>query len=130
VDGSEQSHRAFSFAAGEWPEATFVLLHVIDPVDAGFSRSFVPSNNQEWYREALVEAESLLDGYDASAVGGVEREIEVGRPAETIVEMADRTDVDLVALGSHGRKGVQRLLLGSVSESVARNVSVPVTIVR
>jgi nucleotide-binding universal stress UspA family protein len=130
VDGSDASREALSFAIDEWPDAAFVLLHVVDPVAKGFSRSFVPSQNEEKFREVMADAESLLDSYELPDGTAVDARVEVGRPAETIVEVAEDARTDLVVLGSHGRKGVQRLLLGSVSEAVARNAPVPVTIVR
>ena len=60
----------------------------------------------------------------------VETAIEVGRPAATIVEEARERDVDHIVVGSHGRTGASRILLGSVAETVARRSPVPVTIVR
>jgi nucleotide-binding universal stress UspA family protein len=47
-----------------------------------------------------------------------------------IVTYADENDVDHVVLGSHGRKGLTRVLLGSVAEAVVRRSPVPVTVVR
>jgi nucleotide-binding universal stress UspA family protein len=55
---------------------------------------------------------------------------EVGHPARTIVEYAADETVGHVVIGSHGRVGVSRLLLGSVAEKVVRRSSVPVTVVR
>jgi nucleotide-binding universal stress UspA family protein len=54
----------------------------------------------------------------------------VGRPAETIIETAKRWGADLVALGSHGRRGFTRFLLGSVSYEVASHAPCSVQIVR
>lgn len=55
---------------------------------------------------------------------------EFGRPARTIVEYVEDHDVDHVVVGSHGRSGLSRTLLGSVAERVVRRSSVPVTVVR
>jgi nucleotide-binding universal stress UspA family protein len=54
---------------------------------------------------------------------------EVRHPARTVVDHATRDDVDHV-VGSHGREGVSRLLLGSVAEKIVRRSPVPVTVVR
>lgn len=51
-------------------------------------------------------------------------------PAEGIMAAADDHDVDLIAIGSHGRTGLSRVLLGSVAERIARQASIPVVIVR
>ncbi|HKM91785.1 MAG TPA: universal stress protein [Candidatus Acidoferrales bacterium] len=53
-----------------------------------------------------------------------------GEPAEEIVDAAADWDADLIVLGSHGRKGLERFLLGSVSETVARHAPCSVEIVR
>jgi nucleotide-binding universal stress UspA family protein len=54
----------------------------------------------------------------------------VGKPARAIVEYADDHDIDQIVMGSHGRSGVTRILLGSVAESVVRDSTVPVTVAR
>lgn len=132
VDGSPQSRRALEFAAAEWPAATYVLLSVVDPTESRSTRGFPPSENEEWVKEAKADARALIDDCrDALPAGAiVEARVEVGRPAATIVDACEEGDVDHAVLGSHGRKGVQRVLLGSVAESVARRAPVPVTIVR
>nr|WP_303704332.1 universal stress protein [Haloquadratum walsbyi] len=55
---------------------------------------------------------------------------EFGQPVETIQEAADTYGVDQIVIGSHGRAGLQRIIVGSVAENVMRGVSIPVTIVR
>ncbi len=65
-----------------------------------------------------------------SGVESVERVIEVGRPTKVIVEYADEHDINQIVMGSHGRSGMSRILLGSVAEIVVRRASVPVTVVR
>lgn len=67
----------------------------------------------------LVPPELKVIGHEAS-----------GDPAHVIVEMANDLLVDLVVVGTHGRKGVQRMVMGSVAESVVRNCGCPVLVVR
>lgn len=57
---------------------------------------------------------------------GVEREVAWGNPAEVIVQKAEEWEVDLIVMGTAARKGVSRLLLGSVAESVVRSAGRPV----
>jgi nucleotide-binding universal stress UspA family protein len=73
---------------------------------------------------ALVpgEAEALGITTHVSVIDG-------GKPAETIVAAAERLNVDAISLGSHGRSGVSRALLGSVAEAVVRHARRPVLIV-
>lgn len=131
LDGSPQSERALTFAVEEWPDARVTLLHVIDPVEAGYSAGRgIPSGAEEWYESAKARADELFgrarDDFDRD----FETRTEVGRPAKTIVDMAESGAFDHVVMGSHGRKGVSRILLGSVAESVVRRSPVPVTVVR
>jgi nucleotide-binding universal stress UspA family protein len=121
---------ALEFAAGEWPDATVVLLHVIDPVEAGYSAGRVPSTGEEWYENAQERAEQYFEGAREAIDNDIETRTEVGRPAATIVDVAEEDEVDLLVIGSHGRKGISRILLGSVAEHVVRESPVPTTIVR
>lgn len=56
--------------------------------------------------------------------------LRVGSPAEEVAQLASDLEADLVIVGSHGRRGVRRLLLGSVSENVVRMAPCPVLVVR
>jgi nucleotide-binding universal stress UspA family protein len=56
--------------------------------------------------------------------------VDGGKPAETIVATAERLNVDAISLGSHGRGGVARALLGSVADAVVRHAKRPVLVVR
>jgi nucleotide-binding universal stress UspA family protein len=55
---------------------------------------------------------------------------EIGRPARAILDYADDHDIEHIVMGSHGRSGVSRLVLGSVAERVMRQAPIPVTIDR
>jgi nucleotide-binding universal stress UspA family protein len=133
-DGSEQAWTACEFAFGEFPDGTFVGLHVINPAEAGYTaQAGIPSFSEEWYELAKQDAEELFEEFrDLAATDGanVETDTVVGRPASAIVEYADEEGVDHIVMGSHGRSGVSRILLGSVAESVVRKAPVPVTVAR
>ncbi|MFB6110086.1 MAG: universal stress protein [Halodesulfurarchaeum sp.] len=132
IDGSEQSTAALEYAAETFDSDEFVLLHVIDPVEAGYSAAAtMPGYSEEWYENQKEEAETLFEeARDRLPNQEVRTEIEVGRPSRTIVSYVEDHDVDHVVMGSHGRSGVTRILLGSVAESVVRRSPIPVTIVR
>lgn len=130
-DGTDQSVDALEYAASEWPDADLVLLTVIDPSEAGFSAGRgVPSGAEEWYETMKAQAERTLADGAALVDREVETVTEVGTPREAIVEYAEKGDADHVAIGSHGRQGISRILLGSVAEGVVRTSPVPVTVVR
>ena len=134
LDGSPQAWAAYEHALDEHPDASVTLLSVINPMDAGYSaETALPSAAEEWYESAKAAAE---DRFDEAAELAAERgvsihtAIEVGRPSATIVGYAEEHDVDGIVMGSHGRQGVSRILLGSVAEAVVRRSPVPVTVVR
>ncbi|MEF8781946.1 MAG: universal stress protein [Haloarculaceae archaeon] len=135
VDGSVQSDRACELAFEEFPEATLVLLHVINPVEAGYSTraAIPPAASEEWYEQQKELANEQFDEIEAKAAEygiEVERTIEVGKTTRIIVEFTEKEDIDHIVMGSHGREGVSRILLGSVAETIVRRSPVPVTVAR
>jgi nucleotide-binding universal stress UspA family protein len=134
VDGSPLSRRAFEFALDKHPGAEFLVLSVLDPIDAVYwSEGAGPSVASEWYERAKERTDDLFAELrtetDERGVSLV-CETDVGKPARTILRFVDEYDVDHVVMGSHGRSGVSRVLLGSVTEEVMRHADVPVTVVR
>ncbi len=132
LDGSEQAERALSYAMRVFPGERLTLLTVIDPA-MGFSGPNAPGTAEVWYKSAREQADELLAAArDAAEAEGmtVETAVETGRPARVIIEYAETHPVDHLVMGSHGREGVSRLLLGSVAETVVRRSPVPVTVVR
>lgn len=134
MDGSPLSMRAFEHALSNHADADVCVLYVIDPMSAVYeSESVGIIGSEEWYERAKKYAEDLLGEAEARAAeAGVEvtTATEVGRPARAILAYETENDVDLVVMGSHGRTGVSRILLGSVAERVIRRSPVPVTVVR
>ena len=129
-DGTPQSRAALTFATEEWPDASITLLYVVDPVTAGFTQRALPGSSEAWYENARETVRERFDEARELVGRPVETRIEVGSPARVIVDAAGEAAYDLVVLGSHGREGVSRILLGSVAEAVARRSPVPVTVVR
>ncbi len=84
-------------------------------------------------QEAVAQAKAVVERAAAklkSAGFTVTTDVEEGEPRARIVEQAKTWGADLIVIGSHGRKGLQRFLMGSVSESVARHAHCSVQIVR
>ena len=134
VDGSDPADAALEFALGEYPAADITVLSVIDPTDVGYgSIEAAPSTFEHLQRSAEDRTEKVLDEAESRAADHdmtVTTETVIGMPSRAIVEWAENNDVDGIVIGSHGRKGVTRVLLGSVAESVVRRSPVPVTVVR
>lgn len=133
VDGSDHSERALDHAIDLYGSGEIVLLNVLDLVEAGYDSSAggeLPGFWGDWHERAEEDAAALFaelaDGRDVT----FDTDVVVGRPARSIVEYAEENDVDAVVMGSHGRDGVSRILLGSVAETVVRRSPVPVTVVR
>lgn len=135
-DESEQSWAALEYALDHHAADRITLLHVIDLLEAGYSTpvdATVPGFWEDWFESEKTAADDLFDEAEAAAADAgvdVETETVVGRPARAINEYAEAHDVDQIVMGSHGRSGVTRVLLGSVAETVVRRAPVPVTIVR
>jgi universal stress protein A len=60
----------------------------------------------------------------------LEHHLVIGTPGEDIVRLADESNADLIVIGSHGRTGLTRLLMGSVAERVMRTAKCPVLIIK
>src|SRR5208283_3407639 len=97
------------------------ILHVLQPIGPA------PPQMAPGYAPELVEriAKELH-----SAGFNVNTAVEVGDIRETIIDSAAEWRADLIVVGSHGQRGIQRFLLGSVAEFVARHAKCSVEIVR
>ena len=134
IDGSQQATDALEYALDNFPDDDITVINIIDPIEASYTgQSTVPGYSEEWFEQAKNGAEELFEDAQETADGyghDLDTTIEVGRPTRTIVEYAEDSGVDQIVMGSHGRSGVSRILLGSVAESVVRRSPMPVTIVR
>jgi nucleotide-binding universal stress UspA family protein len=135
IDGSEPAYEAFEYAIREFPDATLVALTVSNPAEmsTGGTEMGMASYADEWMEIEERRVEERFERVEALAEErgvSVETETVVGRPTRAIVEFAEEHDVDQVVMGSHGRDGVSRILLGSVAETVVRRSPCPVTVVR
>lgn len=104
--------------------AKLYVQHLIELWNDG-SKSAPPMNLFEEYRRASIqEGEERLERFvEAHPYDGVrsERYVREGMPADQILALAEELAVDLVVMGTHGRRGLNRLMLGSVAERVLRN---------
>ena len=130
TDGSEGTEHAVDHAIALAKQfgAALDVLHVTDapvlPLDA-HSQALLDAIEEEG-RSAVEEIVERASRRGVGTVAGVVRE---GEPYRTILDYVDEEDVDLVVMGTHGRTGLDRYLLGSVTERVARLSDVPVVIV-
>ena len=133
VEGSERSMEGLRYALEHFPDADFTILHA---VSAGSGDLGALSGTGGKLPEQGLEqeaAESVLHtAREVASKHGIEVEAEQirGRPDRAIVKYVEDNEYDLVVLGSHGRDGVARVLLGSVAEKVVRRSPIPVLVVR
>lgn len=130
-DFSSTSDRAVQYAV-DWARRTGATLHVIHAkvLHQNLDEDVVQGERETMAR--LREQLRHLDG-DAVAPGKVTLEEAVVRDvaaAPAILNYADDHDIDLIVMGTHGRRGMRRMILGSVSEEVVRYASCPVLTVR
>lgn len=129
-DGSEGS-AAVLHHAGEIAHRSDATIHILYVADT--ARESVTVVESDVVDTLVREGEDTVDEAAKTLdTLGVSHETAVvqGHPAETIVEYAERYDFDLVVMPTHGREGISRYLIGSVSEKVVRLSSVPVLTVR
>lgn len=123
LDGSDPSIAGLKHALEVFPEANLIAVHVVDELESHYGGgSGADGNVEPDFFETVTE---IAGEYGAD----IETYVINGTPASAIIEFAEEESVDGIIIGSAGRSGVSRMLLGSVAENVARKSSVPVTIV-
>lgn len=113
--------------------AKLYMLHVIYDI-ATASGLYVPHISvDEMYKELDISARKELEKFGLDKrndVKDVEYTVIRGIPYEEILKFAQEKSIDLIVIGTHGRKGLDRVLFGSTAERVVRNASCPVLTVR
>ena len=113
--------------------ATLYILHIVDGRDDYHAETHLPASDEEALLIRLRErVNEQLGALSSEARAGLELvyELAEGRhAAPAIVEHAGRRKIDLIVLGTHGRRGLRHLLLGSVAEEVLRRAPCPALIV-
>lgn len=133
VDFSEQSEKAV-MAAGTLARATGATVHLlnayqipVEPVGLGLSisQNYVEQFVKDSTAQLQALAARLLPGV---AIGPVL--VMSGDPREVITDEAKKLGVEAIVMGTHGRRGLTRALIGSVAETVVRTAPCSVLIVR
>lgn len=127
IDFSGPSQRAcdFAVALASTYGAGLVLLRVVEPLPAYAADAATTDALMEAEARALADRAELLRPHTAS----LQTELVAGIAWQEIVRVAAERKVDLVVMGTHGRRGLARALLGSVAERVVRTCPVPVVTV-
>ena len=131
TDGSVQAQRAVerAIAVANHHDATLCIVSVVDVTPVGLDESTDLRVNRLESQAERVVAEAA-DAAREAGVDDVETAVEFGSAHREICAYVADCGGDLVVVGTHGRSGVDRLLLGSVAERVLRTASTPVLTVR
>ncbi|MCS7149692.1 MAG: universal stress protein [Caldimicrobium sp.] len=132
IDGSEISDRVLTQAVERVKKegGELVVLYVVEDfcpiglteIDCDMVRELLMKEAKVIIDQALAKVRSL--GVEGKGV------IKEGRPADVIVEFAKEEGVDEIFIGSHGRHGAKKVLLGSVSSRVVEYATCPVTVIK
>ncbi len=132
VDFSDHSKRALdhALAIAKWYDSTVTVLHVcpVMPVAAYVSGSGLPAyvTMTREDRDAIMQSLRRLAGCETRAGARMEFELTEGGAVATILDRATALPADLLVLGTHGRSGFERWVLGSITEKVLRMALCPV----
>ena len=133
IDGSRPAWAALEHALTAHAPTALTVLSVIDPLEEMYlaEDQLEPATvtvARDHHEDRLEDARGRVRRTGFS--GDLELVIKTGRPQAVIPEYADEEDVDQIVMGSTGRTGLERIVLGSVAEAVTRRSAVPVTTVR
>jgi nucleotide-binding universal stress UspA family protein len=135
IDFSAHSKEAVRVAADlcKRYDAELTLLHVYEPVAIALPEGYVPYDPEQLTQILSAFHRQLLDAkQEAQALGlrSVDIQQMQGVVESEIVDYAELGKFDLLVMGTHGRRGLQHMLLGSVTERVLRRAPCPVLTVR
>jgi len=133
TDFSASSEHAFQLAASLARDhgAHLIILHVDPPTRGVGPAMVVPPTPPGVYNDQLWEEFRRLTASDPRIREvHIKTELITGDPITEILEIARERDCDLIVMGTHGRTGLSRLLMGSVAEAVLRRASCPVLTVK
>ncbi len=135
VDFSSTSNKAFLLArelAAFWGGE----LHLIHVLDTDFLSGAVhitieplEESLAKWKKRAEEKLKAIYHNEEGPQLSG-EIHIRKGKPHEEILKIADELGVGMIVIGSHGRKGLERAIFGSVAEKVTKMAEMPVLVVK
>ena len=127
TDFSHAGDAALDYAASlaRDSDGTLIILHVEEPLPAYIGEGYYGVPNPP-----NPEVRRMLEAITPPAGVRHEHRLLLGSPADEIVRFAKEESVDLIVMGTHGRAGFSRLLMGSVTEHVVRSAPCPVLTIK
>ena len=133
-DFTENSAKVFPYVqevSEKWG-CSVVLFHVVEGLSK-WAFGYVPHLSLDTFQnEAAEGAQRAMEGFCEKHLQGCpsfQRKIVSGDPVEEILKVIDSDAIDLVVMGTHGRKGLEHTIFGSVAGNVVRRAPVPVLVV-
>jgi nucleotide-binding universal stress UspA family protein len=135
TDFSEASERACQYAImmAKKFDARILVCHVINELEFPIHGIFPDHYVEDHKRELAMAADRMMKefcGRNFKEFENYESVIETGIPFKKIVEKAEREDVSLIIVGTHGRTGLEHVVIGSTAEKIVRTACCPVTTIR
>jgi nucleotide-binding universal stress UspA family protein len=127
IDFSDASDAALAYA-GQLAQQLGAELHVLHTWQLSAYASPTSDLAKDTERSLSKDMDTTIARVCPSA--NAHKHIRLGPPADTIVAAARELKIDHIVMGTHGKTGIERLLVGSVAEQVVRSADVPVTTVR
>jgi len=136
VDGSDTSRQAIdkALAIAQAFKSAVTLIYVIDPyaftgvgTDFSYGQAEYLSAATAEGQDAITAARQIFEAGGVAVIGSV---VEGHSIYRAILDTADAVDADLVVMGSHGRHGLEKLILGSVTAQVLSHAHFSVLVVR
>jgi nucleotide-binding universal stress UspA family protein len=130
TDFSPRSEYAFRLACSLAHDhgGKVVIVHVATPAPVVTADGVINQWNYADYADQLWPALNRMKAPEGDVT--IERRLEIGDPATVIMDLAKELHADMIVLGTHGKRGLERLLLGSVAEQVLRRATCPVLTVK
>ncbi|MGB5595990.1 MAG: universal stress protein [Crocosphaera sp.] len=129
IDFSEDSFNALDETLNFVKDPNKItVIHVLSPLEAVDPAVIWATLNDETRKKNIENA--FYERYAKSLIDNLKLEIKIGNPSLEIVDYANKNNIDLIIIASHGRTGLNRFLLGSVTERVVRLAKCPVLVWR
>ena len=134
VDLSEHSKEVADYAVllAKGLKASVLVVYTAPSLSQYVGFHVPPNTIENFVGEIVTGAEKSMESFVAENFVGVEAkgQVLIGYAAEEILNRAREEKADLIVMGTHGRKGIDRILFGSVAEKVVKNADMPVLTVR
>ena len=145
TDGSENSKKANKHALwiADKSNADIIVLYVIEPhfprVETTLPISTLPTPDEYFYEEIRTEGKQIIKDFknelEDNRCRGICKDVKLesmvkeGKPSVEILKVILEENIDLIVMGASGRHGLDRFILGSVTERVVRESKTPVMVI-